>query len=108
MKQPSSLCNTVGLIGELLRVHFIKILQFLLFQNFRMKGCNTVYRMAPDNRKMRHLNLSIVDDCHLGNLCFGVSFILFSYIFTETTINLFHNLIDSGKKLGEQLNRPLL
>ena len=73
-----------------------------------MKGCNTVYRMASDNRKVCHLDLSVIDNRHLGNLCFGVSFILLSYIFTETTINLFHNLIDSGKKLGEQLNRPLL
>ena len=107
MKKPSSLRNTVCLIGELLRIHLIKILQLLLFQNLRMEGGNTVYRMSSYNRKVRHLNLSVVDDCHFRNFSLCLIRIFSSDFFAKTTIDFFHDLINTGKELREELDRPL-
>ena len=72
-----------------------------------MKSRYTVNRMTADNGKVCHLNLAVIDNCHLGNLLFRLLRILSPNGFTESAVNLLHNLINSGKKLGEQLNGPL-
>ena len=68
MQKESSLCNTIGLIIELLRTHLIEVLQLSLLQNLRMQLCYTVYRERTGDCQMCHLNLSVIQDRHILNL----------------------------------------
>jgi len=56
---------------------------------------------------MSHLNLSVVDDCHLCNLLL-VTRILLLNLNDETAVDLLNDLIDTRKQTGEQLDRPFL
>ena len=111
MQKESPLGNTVGLVVELLREHLIEVLKLLILQNLCVKPCNTVNRISRNNCKMSHLNLTIIYNSHLTNLLIGdsgLSRILHFNKTDETAVNLFYNLVYTGKQTREQLNRPLL
>ena len=72
-----------------------------------MKSCNTIYRETCNDCKVCHLNLSVIDDCHLFDLLI-VSRIFILYFDDKTTVNLFDDLIYTWKKSGKQLDRPFL
>ena len=97
VKQKAPLGNTVGLVIELLREHLIKVLQFLILQNFGVKPCNTVYGIAGCNSQMRHLYLTVIDDRHLAHLLM-VAGIFFLNLQNKSAVNFFNNLINSGKQ----------
>ena len=105
VKQETSLCDTVCLVVEFLRHHFVEIFQFLFLKDFCMKFCNTVYRVACNNCKMCHFDLSVIEDCHLLDLVI-VSRIFFLNFKNETAVDLFDDLVYTRKQSGEQLNRP--
>ena len=107
VKQETSLCDTVCLVVEFLRHHFIEIFQFLFLKDFCMKFCNTVYRVTCNDCKMSHFYLSIIEDCHLLDLVI-ISRIFSLNVKNETAIDLFDDLVYTWKQSGEQLNRPFL
>ena len=107
MKQKTSLSDTVCLVVEFLRHHFVEVFQFLFLKDFCMKFGNTVYRVTCNDCKMSHFYLSIIEDCHLLDL-FIVSRIFSLNIKDETTVDLFDDLVYTWKQSGEQLNRPFL
>ena len=107
MSKETSLCDTVCFVVELLRHHLIEILQLLILEDLGMKACNTVYRVACNDRKVSHLNLSVIDDCHLFDFLI-VSRISVLYFNDETTVDLFDDLVYTRKQSGEQLDRPFL
>ena len=103
----SSLCDAVCFIVKFLRVHIIKIFQFLIHQNLGMKFCNSVYRKTGCNCKVCHLNLTIPENCHLLLFVF-ISRITVPDLNQESPVNFIHNLIYTRKQSLEDLNRPLL
>ena len=72
-----------------------------------MKLCNTVDRIAAYDSQTGHMNLSVVDDCHLANFLL-ITRVLLSYLDQEAAVDLLYDLIDTRKKSGEQVNRPFL
>ncbi len=108
MQQPSSLGDTVGLVGELLRIHLIEVMECFLLQDLGMKLCHTVYRMTTYNGQVCHLHNTIIDDGHLGDLVLGILRVLLADILAESPVDLLHDLVDTRQKLGEQLDGPLL
>ena len=97
VKEETSLGDTVCLVVELLGHHLIEVLQFLLLQDFRVKSRNTVYGITGGNCKMCHLHLTIIDDCHFADLLL-IAGIHFLYLNDESSVNLFNDLINSGKQ----------
>src|SRR5699024_2254637 len=59
VKKETSLGDTVGLVVELLRHHLIKVFQLASLQDLSMKTCNTVDRIAADDRQTCHMHLSV-------------------------------------------------
>ena len=72
-----------------------------------MKLCNTVDRISAYDSQTSHMNLSVVDHCHLADF-FLITRVLLSYLDQEAAVDLFYDLIDTRKKSGEQVNRPFL
>ena len=105
MKQETSLCNTVCLIVEFLRIHFVEISQFLFLQDICMESCNTVHRVTACDCQMGHLNLSIIDDRHLADF-FLISRIFCRDFSNKSAVDFFNNLIYTRKQFGKQFNRP--
>ena len=97
MSKETSLCDTVCFVVELLRHHLIEILQLLILEDLGMKACNTVYRVACNDRKVSHLNLSVIDDRHLLDLL-EVSRIFLLDLKNETTVDLLDDLVDTRKQ----------
>ena len=106
VQQESSLGDAIGLIVELFRHHLIEILQLLMLQNLRMQSCHTVYRITGDDGEMCHFHLAVINDGHFRDLLL-VAGILSRHLFQESPVDLFHDLVNSGKKTGEQLDGPL-
>ena len=107
VKQETSLGDTVCLIVEFLRHHFIEISQRLILQNLCVQSCNAVYRIACSDCKMCHLHLTIPDNCHLSDFL-EVSRIFCLNIKNETTVDFFDDLVNTRKQFGEQVDRPFL
>ena len=107
MEQETSLGNTICLIIKFLRHHFIKIFQLLIFQNFGMKSCHTIYRKSGCDCKMCHFYLTVKDDCHLFDLLV-VSRVFCLDFENETTVDFFDDLVYTWKQSGEELDRPFL
>ena len=97
MKKETSLRNAVCLIIELRREHLVEVLQLLVFQDFRMKPCHTVYTVSCNNCQMRHLHLTVGYNCHFLNLVSRLMVSVYN-IEQETAVNLFNNLINSRKQ----------
>ena len=68
VQQEPPLCDTVCLIIELLREQIVKIAELLIFQDLRVQFCHTVHRVSGCNRQMRHFYLSVINNCHPGDL----------------------------------------
>ena len=79
VEQETPLGNPVGLVVKLLGHHFIEILKFLLFQDFRVEPCNTVYGITGSDRKVGHLHLPVINDRHFTDLLL-ISGIQFLYL----------------------------
>ena len=96
MCKETSLCNTVCLIVEFLREHFIEITKFLFFKNFCMKSCYTINRVTCNDCHICHLYLSIIEDCHLADflLISRIAVLDFKY---KTTVDFFYDLIYTRK-----------
>ena len=54
---------------------------------------------------MRHLHLTVIKDCHAGNLAV-IARIAFLDLHDKTAVDLIHDLVDSRKQPLENLNRP--
>ena len=105
VREETSLRDTVRLVVELLRHHLIKILELLMLQDLCMELGNTVYGESGDDRHIRHAHLPIHKDRHL------LHFILIARIHLadfdkEPAVDLLHDLVDTGQKLGEKVDRP--
>ena len=107
VSQKSSLGNTVCLVVEFLRHHFIKVLQLLVLQDLCVELCNTVYRKSCYNSHIRHADLAVHKDSHLLHL-FLIARIHFADSDQETAVDLLHNLINTREKSGEQVDGPFL
>ena len=107
VKQETSLGNTICLIVEFLRIHFIEVSERFLLKNFCMKSCNTVYRVSAGDCKVSHLNLSVINDSHLLNLLI-ISREFSLDIKNKATVDFFYDLVDTRKQFGEQVDRPFL
>ena len=105
MSKETSLCNTICLIVKFLWHHFIEIFQLLVFQNFCMKFCNTIYRESCDDCHVSHTHLTIPENCHLTYFFF-ISRIFCSYFIYKTTIDLLHNLVNTWKQFREEVDWP--
>ena len=112
VKQESSLGDTVGLVVETLREHLVEVLQRLMLQDLRVQSCNTVYRITCNDRHMRHLYLSVIQNRHLADLVLNVYPVLTAVsaldLHYKSAVDLLNDLINSGQQLGEQVDRPLL
>ena len=97
MKQKSSLCDTVGLVVELLRHHLIEILQLLILEDLSMQSCNTVYGEACHDSEVSHLDLTVVNDSHLPNLL-HITRILLLDLKDKSSVDLLGDLIDTRQK----------
>ena len=105
VKQEPSLSNTVGLIVELLRHHLVEILKLLFLKDFRMKLGHAVDGIAAHNSQMSHAHLSVINDGHPADLLMITRIEPLDF-FHKTAVDFFHNLINSRKQAGEQLNGP--
>ena len=105
VKQETSLCDTIGLVVELLWHHLIEVFQFLILQNLCMKLCYTVYRVTCCDCKVCHLHLSVEDDSHLTDF-FEITRIFCFDLCYKTAVDLFNNLIYTRKQSGEQFDWP--
>ena len=105
VKQETPLGNSVCLIVEFFRHHLIEIAQFLFLQDFRMEPGYSVYGKSGHNGQMCHLNLAIEDNRHFLYF-FIVVRILLPNFQQEAAVDLLHNLVDTRKQPGEQLDRP--
>ena len=72
-----------------------------------MQSCNTVYRVACSDCKMRHLHLTVPDNCHLFNLL-EIPRIFSLNVKNKAAVDLFDDLINTWKQLGKQVDRPFL
>ena len=110
MQQESSLGDTVGLVVETLREHLIEVLQLLILQDLGMQSCNTVDGIAGNDSHMGHLHLSIVQNRHLANLLLHIHAPLICIscldLCNEAAVDLFHDLVNSGKQSGEKVDGP--
>ena len=110
VKQKSSLGDAVGLIVEALREHLVEVLQLLVLQDFGMEPCHAVYGIARHNSHVSHLHLTVIDNGHLADLILYIHawHIAVSVLDLndETTVDLLHDLIYTGKQSGEELNGP--
>ena len=107
VKQETALGDSVGLVVELVREHLIEVLKSLALEDLRMQLSNTVDGVAGNDCQVCHLDLSVVDDCHLGDLVLVARELLLD-LQKEAAVDLFYDLIDSRKQSGEQLDRPFL
>ena len=103
--QETSLGDTVGLVVEFLRHHLIEIFKLLFFQDLGMQTGNTVYGVTAYDSQMSHLYLAVIDNGHLGDLVL-ITRISALDLQKESSVDLFHDLIDTGKQTGEQLDGP--
>ena len=111
VQKEAALCDSVGLIVELLREHLIEIMKRFILQNFRMKSCHTVYREAGNNCHVRHADLAIINDSHFGNLIADIhtGIVVLRMDFSlKAAVDFLHDLVDAGKQAGKQLDRPFL
>ena len=97
MHEETSLCDTIGLVVELLRHHLIEVFQFLILQNLCMQLCNTIDRITCNDCKVCHLHLAVHQDCHLLNLFF-ITRILCSYLRDETAVDFLDDLVNTRKQ----------
>ena len=100
MEQPSSLGNAVCFVIEFFGIQLIKIMQLLLFQNFRMQCRYPVDRMTPDDCQKCHANLPICNDCHFSDFI-GIVPIFFRQLQNETAVDFLHNLINTREQAAE-------
>jgi len=107
MKEETSLSDTVGLVVEFLRHHFIEVSQLLILQDFCVQTGNTVYRVACCDCQMCHLHLSIIDDCHLFNLLIVARIFCLDFC-DKAAVDFLDDLVYTRKQSGEQLDRPFL
>ena len=107
MKQETSLSDTVCLVVELLRHHLVEIMQFSFFQDLCMQSGYTIDREACNDRHIRHTHLTFIENRHIADLIILVRILLFN-LDQETTVNLFHDLINSRQQTHKQINRPFL
>ena len=63
--------------------------------------------MAGRNGQMRHLHLSVIDDCHLLHPAM-IPRKLPLDLLQESPVDLLHNLVNTGQQPGEDLNGPFL
>ena len=105
-KEPA-LRDSIRLVVELLRHHFVEILQRLLLQDLRVQLCDAIDRVARNNRQVRHPHLSIVDDSHLCDLVL-VARVPLLHLRDEAAVDLLDDLINTWKESREQLDWPLL
>ena len=96
MHQETSLCNTVCLVIEFLRIHLVEIFQLLFFQDLGMQSCNTVYRITAGDCQVGHLHLSVIDDSHLPDL-FLISRIFVLDLQDKSAVDLFDDLVYTRK-----------
>jgi len=62
--EPSSGCNAVCLIGELLRIDLIPVVKCLSLKDISMESCNTVNGMRTLNCEPCHLDLTVGQRAH--------------------------------------------
>ena len=107
MCKETSLCNTVCLVVELLRHHFVEIFQLLMFQDFCVEFRNTVYREACNDRHVCHVHLSVHENSHLLDFLL-IARVHLAHLDKESAVNLLYDLVDTRKKAGEQVDGPFL
>ena len=71
-----------------------------------MEGGNTVYRETCVDRKPCHVNLSVMDDCHVV-LVVVVLRELMAELDNEAAVDFFDDLVNTRKKSLEYIDRPL-
>ena len=94
MEKESSLRNTICLVIEFPWIHFIEILQLLILQNLCMQLGYTIDRITCNDSQMRHLNLTICNNCHLGNLIY-IRRILVCHFDDKSSVDFFNDLINT-------------
>ena len=72
-----------------------------------MQSRNAVYRVTCRDSKMRHLHLAVIDDRHLTHFLLITRIHLLNTRY-ESAVDLFYDLIYTGKQSGEQFDRPFL
>ena len=97
VKKESSLCDSVCLIIELLRHHFIEIFKLTLFQDFCMKTCNTIDGKSCYNSHICHSYLTFIKHRHVANLAVVVRITFFN-LNEESTIDFLNDLINSWEQ----------
>ena len=107
MKKESSLCYTIGLIGELIRIHLIEVMKCYLLQDLCMQGCYTVDGITTNDCKICHAYLTVIDDCHASDTIV-ISRETGLDILDKSTVDLFYDLIDTRQKTCEDFDGPLL
>ena len=106
VQKPAALSDTVCLVVEFLWIKIVPVFELLIFEQFSVKFCNTVYAETSMNCKPCHVDFSVMDDRHVI-LLFVVVRIFCTKLNHETTVDFFNNLIDSRKQALEDCNIPL-
>ena len=80
-QQPSSEGDTVGLVVELLRIKFIKIMELRVFQNLRVDRRHAVHGKAVVDIDVRHVHLLVlVDDPYIFVLRIFLPYLLIQFL----------------------------
>ena len=111
VQQETSLGNTVGLVVELLGEHLVEVLQLAVLEDLGVQACNAVDRIACHDGHVCHADHSVVDDTHAADLfvhIYAGIVIGLVDLGLKAAVDLLDDAVDTGKKLGEEVDRPFL
>ena len=82
-------------------------MKLLILKYLCVKLCNTVYRVACNDSHICHLDLSVIEDCHLSHLVLIARISLIN-LHHKSSVYLVNNLVYTWKQSLEYLDWPLL
>ena len=103
--EPTTVCNTVRYVTKTLRIHSIEIMEDRFNKNIRVKLRHTVYRMTSYNTEISHTHLTVSYYTHLRDLI-PVTREYVPSLTTETLVDFFNNIINSGQLKTEKILVP--
>ncbi len=107
---PAPRRHAVGFVAELLRPHFIEVLEDVALEELRVQGGDAVDGMAADTGEVRHAHVALaafVDDGHAGDARL-VAEIANPHLVEEVRVDFIDDLQQPRQHAAEHFDRPAL
>ena len=96
VEEPSSECDTICLVVELLRINLVEVVQLRILEDLCVKVCNTIYAMTVVDIDVRHVHsLILVDDVY-ALILISVANLLVQFL--DDRNKLWNNLLKVSKR----------